>query len=143
MAGKWDISGWGEAQGQIRMVVEFLRRNKDRLSKAEVIDEIIRPVHGIGRGHTPGPQTEPREQKEKEYERESWPRGVARDIVGEAVSATKRLPCDEQQVLLREIARWALWHLPNSSYEARKIAKWLDIEDTRQPHPHNAPPKRD
>jgi hypothetical protein len=33
-----------------------------------------------------------------------------------------------------EIARRALWHTPNSRDEVRKLVKYLDIENLRQPH---------
>ena len=37
--------------------------------------------------------------------------------------------------LLREIARRANWHMPNSCDEARELIRYFDIENLREPHP--------
>ena len=37
--------------------------------------------------------------------------------------------------LLREIAKRALWHLPNSGDEARQLVRDIDIENLSQPNP--------
>jgi hypothetical protein len=45
--------------------------------------------------------------------------------------------------LLREVARRALWHMPNSSDEVRDLARHLYLENLRQPHPRDDdPPER-
>jgi hypothetical protein len=74
-----------------------------------------------------------------EQSRETWARATARHIVDGAQSASERsggpLPSPDQVALLREIARRALWHIPNSRDEVRKLVKYLDIENLRQPNP--------
>jgi hypothetical protein len=45
------------------------------------------------------------------------------------------LPTPDQVSLLREIARMALWHMPNSGDETRKMARTMDIENLKQPNP--------
>jgi hypothetical protein len=62
----------------------------------------------------------------------------AHHIVDGALAASERSgppPSPDQAALLREIARRALWHIPNSREEVRKLVKYLDIENLRQPNP--------
>jgi hypothetical protein len=141
MAGKWEITGWGAAQGQIREAVHFLCKDKTGSARAEIIDEIVSLVRSIGRGDEPNLESNPREQEQ--YERESWARGAARNIVGGAMRTCERLPPADQVALLREIAKLSLWHMPNSRDEARGLVKFVDIENIKQPHPRDAPPGRD
>ncbi|SDS26915.1 hypothetical protein SAMN05444158_1535 [Bradyrhizobium canariense] len=74
-----------------------------------------------------------------EHSREAWARATAHHIVDGALAASERsggkLPSPDQIALLREIARRALWHIPNSRDEVRKLVKYLDIENLRQPNP--------
>jgi len=44
-------------------------------------------------------------------------------------------PTTDQVALLREIAKRALWHLPNSGDEARQLVRDIDIENLSQPNP--------
>ena len=37
--------------------------------------------------------------------------------------------------MLREIARKALWHMPNSDDELKSLRDFFRIENLRQPHP--------
>lgn len=47
----------------------------------------------------------------------------------------------DQDVMLREIARLALWNMPNAADEARALAKDMTLEGMKQPHPRDdAPP---
>ncbi|WP_146686806.1 hypothetical protein [Bradyrhizobium canariense] len=78
-------------------------------------------------------------QMADEHSREAWARATAHHIVDGALAASERsggkLPSPDQIALLREIARRALWHIPNSRDEVRKLVKYLDIENLRQPNP--------
>lgn len=64
-----------------------------------------------------------------------WARRAAERIVDGALTVSERLPKPEQAALLREIARRALWHMPNSSDELRELARHFYTENLRQPHP--------
>jgi hypothetical protein len=46
----------------------------------------------------------------------------------------------DQISLLREIARQALWHMPNSGDEVRTLRKYFDIENLRQQNPFDDDP---
>jgi hypothetical protein len=139
---KWDIPGWGAAQGQIREAVSFLCEGKMGIERQEVIDEIVALVRSIGRGEAPKLESNPLTERDQ-HERESWARGAAKQIVGGAMRTCERLPPADRTSLLREIARQALWHTSNSRDEVRKITKWLDLENIKQPHPGDKPPGRD
>jgi hypothetical protein len=71
--------------------------------------------------------------------RDRWAEATATHIVDGALSASERLggrlPNADQIALLRGIARRALWHIPNSAEEARKLVRFIDIENLRQPNP--------
>jgi hypothetical protein len=54
-------------------------------------------------------------------------------------------PTPDQIALLREIARRAIWHMPNVRDEIRELVRHFDPEGLRQPHPlgsHNCLRKR-
>jgi hypothetical protein len=74
-----------------------------------------------------------------EDNREVWAQATATHLVDGALSASERsggqLPNADQVALLREIAKRALWHMPNSADEARKLVRYIDIENLRQPNP--------
>jgi hypothetical protein len=74
-------------------------------------------------------------------ETETWARRAAERIVDGALMVSERLPKKEQTALLREIARRALRHMPNSSDEVRELARHFYIENLRQPHPRDDEPK--
>jgi hypothetical protein len=71
--------------------------------------------------------------------RDIWAKATAMHVVDGLLSASERsggqLPNADQIALLREIARRALWHMPNSADEARKLVRYIDIENLRQPNP--------
>jgi hypothetical protein len=71
--------------------------------------------------------------------RDIWAAATAMHIVDGALSASERsggrLPNADQVALLREIAKRALWHMPNSADEARKLVRYVDIENLRQTEP--------
>ncbi|MGY8685953.1 hypothetical protein Q2941_50945 [Bradyrhizobium sp. UFLA05-153] len=77
----------------------------------------------------------------EESDREAWARMAAHHIVDGALAASERMPgphpAPDQVALLREIARRALWHLPNSGDEARQLVRYIDIENLRQPNPRD------
>jgi len=134
---KWQIEGWGAAQGQIRAAIEFLFDGKTAGARAAIADELVALVRSIARGEPPKPQTEPFDRDE--YARESWARASAHHIVDGALSASERsggpLPSPDQIALLREISRRALWHMPNSADEVRKLVRYVTMENLRQPNP--------
>jgi hypothetical protein len=70
--------------------------------------------------------------------RDIWAEATAAHIVDGALSASERsggqLPNADQIALLREIAKRALWHMPDSSNEVRGLARHLYLESLRQPH---------
>lgn len=71
--------------------------------------------------------------------RDIWAEATAAHIVDGALSASERsggrLPNEDQVALLREIAKRALWHMPNSGDEARKLVRFIDIANLKQPNP--------
>jgi hypothetical protein len=76
--------------------------------------------------------------------REIWAAATAMHIVDGALSASERsggpLPNADQVALLREIAKRALWHIPNSADEVRKLVRYIDIENLRQPNSFDEDP---
>jgi hypothetical protein len=76
-------------------------------------------------------------QDESEAKRTVWARRAAERIVDGVLTVSERLPQLDQTALLREIARQALWHTPNSGDEARALVKHFDIENLRKPHPRD------
>ncbi|MBU6461840.1 MAG: hypothetical protein KGI99_02630 [Bradyrhizobium sp.] len=68
--------------------------------------------------------------------RDIWAAATAMHVVDGALSASERaggpLPNADQIALLREIAKRALWHIPNSADEVRKLVRHVDIENLRQ-----------
>lgn len=139
---KWQIEGWGAVQGQIREAIEFLCDGKPASERAMIADELVGLVRSIARGDYPELQTSPIDRDE--HARESWARASAHHIVDGALSASERsggpLPSPDQVVLLREIVRRALWHIPNSADEVRNLVRWVDIENLRQPNPFDDEP---
>jgi hypothetical protein len=138
---KWNVPGWGAAQADIRVAVEFLCDGKSPSERAEIAHELCRLVYSLARGHYPEAQASPFDRDE--HERETWARSTALHVVGAAMSATERLggpyPSGDQIVMLREIARKALWHMPNSDDELKKLREWFKLENLRQPHPGDDP----
>jgi hypothetical protein len=63
-----------------------------------------------------------------------WARRAAERIVDGALTVSEHLPRPEQEALLREIARRAIWHMPNSGEELRELARHFYTENLRQPH---------
>jgi hypothetical protein len=137
VSNKWQIEGWGAAQRQITAAIEFLCNGKTPSQRADVANELVALVRSIARGEYPEPQALPADHDE--HSRESWARATAHHIVDGALSASERsggrLPTPDQVSLLREIARRALWHIPNSDDEVRNLARFFKIENLRQPHP--------
>jgi hypothetical protein len=128
---KWQIEGWGAAQGQIRAAIEFLCEGKSPRDRAAIADELAALVRSIARSEYPKLQTSSFDRDE--HARESWARATAHHVVGGALSASERLPPADQAWLLREIARTALWHTPNSGDEVRKLVRFFDIENLGSP----------
>jgi len=140
--GKWQIEGWGTAQGKIREAIEFLCEGKPPGERAMIAEELVALVRSLARGEYPKPQTSP--VNRDEHERESWARAAAHHVVDGALLASERaggpLPSPDQICLLRETARRTLWHVPNSADEVRNLVRWVDIENLRQPNPFDDDP---
>jgi hypothetical protein len=64
-----------------------------------------------------------------------WAQRAAERIVDGVLTVSERLPRPDQIALLREIARRAIWHMPNSRYEIRELVRYFDIENPRKLHP--------
>jgi hypothetical protein len=138
---KRPVDGWGAAQRQISEAIEFLCDGKPAAARAAIADELVALVRSLARGDYPEPRTSPHDRNE--HARESWARMSAHHIVDGALAASERSgppPSPDQAALLREIARRALWHIPNSREEVRKLVKYLDIENLRQPNPFDDEP---
>jgi len=140
--GKWQIEGWGAAQGRIREAIEFLCNGKSPSARAMIAEEVVALVRSLARGDFPEPQASPFDRDE--HERESWARASAGHIVDGALSASERsggpMPSPDQVALLREIARRALWHIPNSADEVRNLVRYVTMENLRQPNPFDDEP---
>ena len=74
--------------------------------------------------------------QDEENQRTLWARKNAQHIVDGLLGATERAPSPpptpDQVALLREIARRALWHMPNSGDEIRDLARHFDVENLRR-----------
>ena len=86
--GKWQIEGWGAAQGQISAAIEFLCNGKSPSARAMIADELVALVRSITRGDYPDPQTSPFDRDE--HARESWARMSAHHVVDGALAASER-----------------------------------------------------
>ena len=73
--------------------------------------------------------------QDPEAKRTIWACRSAEHIIDGILAAIERYPRTDRTALLREIARRALWHMPNSGDEIRDLARHFDIENLRQPHP--------
>jgi hypothetical protein len=134
---KWNIPGWGAAQGQIREAMHFLFKGKTGTERDVIAEELVALVRSIGRGGRPEIQSSPFDREE--HAREGWARMVSNHIVNGALAAVERSSAADQVCLLREIVRLALWHMPNAVDEARNAMKYLEIETLKQPHPRDDP----
>jgi hypothetical protein len=76
-------------------------------------------------------------QDDDEAKRTIWARKAAHHIVDGVLTAVERYPVPDQTALLREVARHALWHMPNSSDEIQNLARHFYLENLRQPHPRD------
>ena len=127
---KWKIEGWGAAQGQIREAISFLCDGKAPTERAEIADELVSLVRAMARGDYSPPQASPYERDE--YERECWARASANHVIGGALRMSERFAGSprsaDQNALLREIARRALWHMPNATDEVRNLVRYIDLE---------------
>ena len=64
--------------------------------------------------------------------RENWAKRNAQYLVDGILGISERSgwpwhPTTDQIALLREIARRAIWHMPNSRNEARELVQYFDI----------------
>jgi hypothetical protein len=64
---------------------------------------------------------------------QGWARRAAERLVEAILATCERQPAEDQEALLREIARRALRRMPNAAFEARELAKALEIESMKQP----------
>jgi hypothetical protein len=134
---KWEIEGWGVAQAQIREAFLFLCRGKDPATRYEIAEEIVGALRALARGDKPPLRSDPLDQDQ--HEREVWARSVADKLIGVAMLANERSAHgpEDQDVMLREIARLAIWHMPNAPDEARALARDMTLEGMKQPHPRD------
>ena len=139
---KWNVPGWGAAREQIRAAIEFLCEGKSPADRAVIADELAALVRSLARGDHPEHQISPFDRDE--FARESWARMTANHLVDGALAASERSggphPSADQVALLREIARRAMWHMPNSAEEVRKLVRYITIENLRQPNPFDDEP---
>jgi hypothetical protein len=137
MVDKWKIEGWGAAQGQIWAAIGFLCEGKSPADRADIADELVSLVRAMARGDYPAPPAWPYDRDE--HERESWARAAASHGIGGTLRMSERVTGStrsaDQNSLLRETARLALWHMPNSRDEVRELVRWLDLQNMLQPHP--------
>ena len=144
LVNKWKIPGWGAAQLQIREAVDFLYEGKNQAERQEIAEELVEIIRASANGEEPQIQAEPLARVE--HAREGWARMVARYIINGALGASERSPLSwpppspDQAALLREIAKLALWHLPDAADEARQLVKTMEIERLKQPHPGDDEP---
>jgi hypothetical protein len=73
--------------------------------------------------------------QDDEAKRTIWAQRTAQQIVDGGLTAAERYSAPDQHALLREIARRALWHLPNSSDEIRDLARHFYLANLRKPQP--------
>jgi hypothetical protein len=73
--------------------------------------------------------------QDEETKRRIWARRVADRIIDGALTVGERLPQEDRNALLREIARRALWHMPKSDDELKALRDFFKIENLRQSHP--------
>jgi hypothetical protein len=135
---KWEIEGWGAAQAQISNAFLFLCKGKNTTERWEIAEELVVVLRALARGDKPAPRTSPLDRDA--HRQEAWAKSVANQLVGVAMRANERSMQDrpqDQDVMLREIARLALWHMPNAADEARNLAKALTIEQMKQAHPRD------
>jgi hypothetical protein len=139
---RWSIPGWGAARSQITEAMLFLCTGKGAADRAEIGEDIVALVRALAKGEGPNLRADPLYQRD-DHEREAWAKSAARHIVDGALVATERtserLPSRDQVALMREIARRGLWHLPNASDEARRLAADMMIEGLKHPHPGDDP----
>ena len=63
-----------------------------------------------------------------EKSREGWEYRHGERLVTVALAASASLPRSAQHSLLRTIARLALEHLPNAPFEAKELAKAMEMK---------------
>src|SRR6266568_3922518 len=71
---KWNISGWGAAQAQIREAVHFLCDGKDQAERVEVGEELVELIRAIARGSRPPEQSTALHDGRDVHFREVWAR---------------------------------------------------------------------
>jgi len=131
---KWHVEGWGAAQGQIRAAMLFLCQGKDHAERLQIGEELVQVIRAMAWGERPQEQTTVLHDGRDEHLREVWARMVAERVVDGALGAAERSPSSglppspDQQALLREIARYALWHMRDAPDEARKLVRAMEIE---------------
>jgi hypothetical protein len=79
----------------------------------------------------------------KDKSPDGWAYRHAERLVAIALAASEPLGRSAQHSLLRTIARRALSRLPNAPFEARELAKAMEIESMKYPHSNDDPPGHD
>jgi hypothetical protein len=134
---------FGPAAMQLLKAVYVLFEGKSAAERGEIAEEIVELVRSKARGDRPALREDSvRIIRDREgYFREMWARAVASDLISAALGASERVPSSgpppspDQQVLLREIIKLALWHMKNAARELRELIRYIEIERLKQPHP--------
>jgi hypothetical protein len=136
------MPGWYAANLPFRVAVDAILDGKVGLEREDAARDMIACVHASTRGATPPPHASGFDKDG--YYRECWTRYVAHTVDQLVGFATERLSYEERDAVMLEIARYALWSLPNCSDQARKLAKQLEIDRLAGPgHPRDTPPAVD
>jgi hypothetical protein len=138
---------FGPAAAQLHDAIYALLKGKSAAERGEIAEEIVELVRSRARGDRPPLCEDPvRIIRDREgYFREMWARAVASDLISVALGATERAPSSgpppspDQQALLREIIKLALWHMKNAARELRDLIRYIEMERLKQPHPGDDP----
>jgi hypothetical protein len=138
---------FGPAAAHLHDAIFALLKGKSAAERGEVAEEIVALVRSRARGDRPALRDDPaRIICDREgYFREAWARMLANDLINFALGATDRVsssgppPSPDQLVLLREITKLALWHIPNAGRELRELIRYIEMERLKQPHPGDDP----
>jgi hypothetical protein len=130
---------WGPGTIPLGEAISVFFEGKDAADRQKVAEEIAAFVRARARGDRPAPKVDPLQKEE--HAREGWARMVAAEAIAAVMLASERTPhpypppSPDQRAMLREIARLALWHMPNAADEARELVRQMTVERMKNPHP--------
>jgi hypothetical protein len=83
-------------------------------------------------------------QSDSEKALDTWAKRNAQHLVDVILGASERSgwpwhPTPDQVALLREIARRAIWHMPNSQEEVRALVRYFESENRAKLHSGDDP----